>query len=83
MILQPSGADLGALQVLKDANRSLLPSGGAAQPLYIAGVLLVRSVGKIQPGDVHPQAHKLAQHRFRVRGRANGADDLGPACGSE
>ena len=45
----------------------------------LTGVFFVRSVGKVQPGHVHAQAHEVAQHRFGVARRTDRADDLSPA----
>jgi hypothetical protein len=42
-------------------------------------MFFVRSMGKIQPGHIHPQPHQVAKYRFRVASRPNRANDLGPA----
>jgi hypothetical protein len=39
----------------------------------------VRAVRKVQAGDVHAEAKQVAHRGFGVAGRADGADDLGPA----
>jgi hypothetical protein len=54
------------LQVLKDANGPLFARGDTTQTVDIAGVIFVRSVGKIEPGDVHAQTHEFEQHEFGV-----------------
>jgi hypothetical protein len=43
----------------------------------------MRPVGKIQPSYIHPQAQQLAYFGFGIRGRTDGANDLGAAshCG--
>ena len=55
--------------------------GGAAQPVNIARMLLMRAVGKVQPGNVHAQLHQFAQPGFGVARRADGADNFGAARG--
>src|SRR5204863_2499416 len=52
MALELASADLGALQILQDANCASFPLSGAAQALDVLGVLFVSSMGKIQPRNV-------------------------------
>jgi hypothetical protein len=40
-------------------------------------MIVMRAVRKIQPGNVHAKTHKIAQHRFRIAGGPNGADNFG------
>ena len=77
--LQQAGADLGALQILQDADGAAFALGGAAQALDVVGVIFVRAVGKIEAGDVHAEAQQVAHGGFGVAGRADGADDFGAA----
>jgi len=70
---------LGALEILQDADGAIFLFGGQAQAFDIAGVILVRAVGKIQAGNVHAQTHQITHGGFGVAGRADGADDLGAA----
>ncbi len=77
--LQASSADLGALQILQNADGAVFFFSGAAQAFDVAGVIFVRAVGKIQAGDVHAQAQQVAHRGFGVAGRTDGADDLGAA----
>ena len=79
MMLQRSSADFGALQILEDANRAALLFGDTAQAGDVARVLAMSAVGKIQTGDIHAEEQEIAQNRFVVAGRADGADDLGAA----
>jgi hypothetical protein len=78
--LQASGADLGALQILQDADRAVLFSSGTAQAVDVTGMILMRAVRKIQAGDIHAQTKQVAHRGFGVASRADGADDLGAAC---
>ena len=80
-VLEPPGTDLGALQILQDADRAVFLFGGAAQPGNIARMLGMRAVGKVQPGNVHAQLHHFAQPGFRVARRPDGANNFGPARG--
>jgi hypothetical protein len=50
--------------------------GGAAQPPDSPGVFGVRSVGEIQPCNIHAGLHQGANHFFGITSRTNGADDL-------
>ena len=77
--LQASSADLGALQILQDADGAIFFLGGAAQAFDVAGVILVRAVRKIQAGDIHAEAKQVAHGGFGVAGWTDGADDLGAA----
>ena len=78
-VLQAASANLGTLQVLQNADGAILLVSHAAQALDDLRVLFVGSVGKVQPGHVHAEAHEVAQDRFRVACRADGADNLCPA----
>ena len=78
-VFQAPGADLGALQVLEDADGAILFTRHPAQQLDSFGMFSVSAVGKVQPGHVHAGAQQVAQHYFGAAGRADGADDLGPA----
>ncbi len=51
--LQAAGANLRALQILQNADGAILALRGAPQTLDVAGMLLVRAVGEVQPGHVH------------------------------
>ena len=81
MPFEPSSADLGALQILQDADGAAFFFRGAAQAFDVAGVIFVRAVGKIQAGNVHAEAKQVAHRSLGVAGRADGADDLGAARG--
>jgi hypothetical protein len=77
MILQAAGTDLGALQILQDADGSGFPLGSAAEPIDIVSMVFVRAMGKVETGNVHPQAHQVAHRGLGVAGWADGADDFG------
>ena len=81
MALQWSGADFRALQILQDADGASLALGGAAQAVDVVGVIFVSAVGEVEARDVHTEAKQVAHGGLRVAGRADGADDLGAACG--
>ncbi len=72
------GTDFRALQILENADSAALAIGGAAQASYVAGVVLVRAMGKVEARDVHPEAKQVAHGGFGVARRADGADDFGP-----
>ena len=63
-LLQRAGADFGALQILQNADGASFAFGGAAQALDVVGVIFVRAVRKIQAGNVHAQAQKIAHGGF-------------------
>ena len=79
MALEVASADLGALQVLQDANCASFPLSGAAQALDVQGVLFVSAVRKIQPRNVHAEAEQVAHSGLGVASRADGADNFGAA----
>jgi hypothetical protein len=83
MPFEASGAYLGALQILQNADGAVLLFRGAAQAGNIARVLLMGAVGEVQPGYIHAQPHQLTEHGFGIARRANGADDLGAAGGRD
>ena len=78
-LLERSGADFGALQVLQDADGASFALGGAAQALDVVGVIFVGAVGEVEAGDVHAEAQQVAHGGFGVAGGADGADDFGAA----
>ena len=78
-MLQLAGADLGALQVLEDAESASFALGSTAKALNVMGVFFVSAVREIQAGDVHAEAEEVAHGSFGIAGRADGADDLGAA----
>ena len=79
MLLQWAGADLGALQVLEDAERASFALGSTAEALDVVRVLFVSAVREIQARNVHAQAEQIAHGSFSVAGWPNGADDFGAA----
>ena len=79
MALKASGADFRALQILQNADGAIFFLGGGAKALDIARMIFVPSMGEIQAGDVHAQAHQVAHSGFGVAGWADGANDLGAA----
>src|ERR1700675_2447784 len=81
MALQATSADLGALQILQDADGAVFLFRGTAQAFDIAGVIFVRAVGEIQAANVHAQAKQVTHRGFGMASRADGADDLGTAGG--
>jgi hypothetical protein len=78
---QASSADLGALQVLQDANGAVFFFSGSAQTFDVEGMIFVRAVGKVQAGDVHAETKQVAHRSLGMAGRADGADDLSAARG--
>ncbi len=71
--LQP---DLGPLEVGQDADPATARVRGLAHQPVDLGVVLLRPVAHVQPGDVHPGVHQLPDPPL-VRGRrAQRADDL-------
>jgi hypothetical protein len=51
---EPSGADLGATEILECGDRLPLLLARVAQALEPCAVLFMRAVGEVEPGDVHP-----------------------------
>src|SRR5450432_1222451 len=82
MVLQQAGADFGALQVLKNTDGAAFLLGRVAQAFDGACVVGVRSVGEVQASDVHAELHQFAQRGLGAAGRADGANDFGPAAGN-
>ncbi len=76
-LLEPSGANLRALQILKNTDGALQMTRDAAQSPDSPRVLCMRAVGKIQAGNIHPELHQVTNAVFGIAGRTNGADDLG------
>jgi hypothetical protein len=64
---------------LQDADTAVFLFGGAPYPGDVLNVFGMRSVGKIQPGDIHAHPHEIAKNFFGIRGWTDGADDLGAA----
>ena len=81
VILEEPGANLGTLQVLQNADGAILLLGGAPQAFDVARVILMRPVGEVQPGNIHAEAHEIAQHGLGMARRPNGADNLGATDG--
>ena len=52
--------DLRALEVGEDADAVAAGVGGLAHQAVGLGVVLVGAVAHVQPGDVHPGVHELA-----------------------
>jgi uncharacterized protein YcsI (UPF0317 family) len=57
MSFQRSGPDLGALQVLQDANSPAFFVCGVTQALDMPRMIFMRSVRKIQPRYIHADLH--------------------------
>jgi hypothetical protein len=64
--LQLAGTNLGPLQVLKNANSTILFLGYLPQALNTMGMVLVRAMGKIQSCHVHSQTHQVAKQGFGI-----------------
>ena len=60
VIAQRAGADLGALQILQDADRALQLRGHLAQCANPLQVLVMAAVRKIEAGHIHPEQQQLA-----------------------
>ena len=82
MAVEASSADLGALQILQDADGAVFFFRRAAQTFNVVRVIFVRAVRKVHAGDVHAQAKQVTHRSFRVARWADGADDFGAAGGS-
>ena len=79
VVVQASSADLGALQILQDADGAVFFFSGAAQAFDVTGVIFVRAMRKVQPCHVHTETKQVAHGGLGVAGRADGADDFGAA----
>ena len=62
VILELAGADLGALEILQDADGATLFGSDFAEALDDRQVIGMGAVGKIQSGHVHPGSHQLFNH---------------------
>ena len=78
MPFETPGADFRSLQILENTDRPPFLARCSPNTVNVARVLVMSTVRKIQPGDVHAQSQKVPQDHFAVRGRPNGRDDLGP-----
>ena len=77
VVLQQTGADLGALGVEQDAHGQAELLGDAADAVDAALVLLVGTVGEVEAGNVHASLDHLADLVVAVARGTHGADDLG------
>jgi hypothetical protein len=68
--------DLGALQVDHNGDRATGGVGGGPHSGVPGGVLGVRAVGEVEPGDVHAGRGQFADPLRAVGGRPERADDL-------
>jgi hypothetical protein len=66
----------GPGQVLQDRHGPVGPARRLADELRGLGVLVVRAVGEVQAGDVHPRADHGHEDVRVARGGADGGDDL-------
>src|SRR5262249_22158915 len=76
VVFQSSGPNLGALQVLQNANRATGLFRDAAHALDHPQMFFMRPMRKVETSHVHSQAHQVAQGGFRVAGGPQGAYDL-------
>ena len=76
---QVADAELRALQVGDDRDRTADLRRDLADEPRALGVLLVRSVREVQPDGVDPRADERAEAVSRVRCRTERRDDLRPA----
>lgn len=80
---EESGTDLGSLGVQGDGDgyAEAVPLGQVLLGLaYVGdglGVVLVRAVAEVHPGDVHAGLDHLLEHLHRTRGRPDRADYSG------
>ena len=75
-INQLAGANLGSLQVGKDADGLAFARAHLAHHADQVGLLLVRAVRKIQARHIKPGAHQLAKHVCSGTSRTKRPDDL-------
>jgi hypothetical protein len=72
--------DLRPLEVGEDGDVAVGRLCGLAHLAEAPAVLGVLAVAEVQPGDVHAGLDERAYTLRRVRGRPEGADDLGATC---
>ncbi len=77
MTLEQARADLGALGVEQDAHRGVELARDAPDALDAPMVLVVRAMGEVEAGDVHPRLDHLAKRLVIIAGGTHRADDLG------
>ena len=70
-------SDLGAGQVGHDGHVLAGFTGGGADALDQLAMLVEIAMGEVQPGNIHARLQHPLQHFRRIRGRADGADNLG------
>ncbi len=73
-----SQPDLGSLEILEDGDGAPPPRLSGAETMDDVGVLRVRPVREVEPGDVHPRPREAIELFRTGAGRADGADDLRP-----
>ena len=66
MILQQSGANLGPLQIAKDAERFVFFAADLADEFNNRQLPLMGTVRKIQANDIDARPHKIANDRLCV-----------------
>src|ERR1700693_3102416 len=75
-VLQQASANLGALKVLKNADRPLQLLRGPAKPLDSAGMFGMSSMRKVETRNIHARKHQVANHFFGITRRPNSANDF-------
>ena len=73
---EPADPDFRTLNVLEDSNWLVERFGGAAQGVNPTAMVLVRAMGKIQPGDIHPPPDHLREQVSRFGRGTKGANDF-------
>ena len=75
-ILQPAGANLRALQVAHDADWLVLFARDLAHHLDQFQLFRVRSMRKVEAGNIEAGSDKLTKYWFLIRRRAKRPDDF-------
>ena len=75
-VLEQSGPDLRAAEVLEDGDRASLLVRGGADPLDHLAMALMGAVGKIQPADIDAGGNEVPDSRFTARSGADGRHDF-------
>src|SRR6185295_9411876 len=69
--------DFRTLKILQDGHGPFQLLANAFDPLYQRMQVLMSTVGKIKPRDIHSRDYEFFDHRFGIGRRPDRANDLG------
>ena len=75
--LDVADADLGPLQVHENRHRLTQLLANLLEAVNQHPLIFVGAMREVDPRHIHARADELADHFLALRGRTDGADDLG------